>query len=321
MGFFGNVKKVKVEDYYYVYSNWRRLTLSKITFMRDSFYSTLASSMNSVMSSPNPTTYLISKKLEKIFCLRTIISYATNQKIAELLMDLRYAYMSSLSIYTNISKLLTEKFGSPYHTCFEIWLIHRIFTRLKLIHQKAITDGINQKRIEMDLNVRKIDTIGGLIDMPSLWFDYNMHDITELLDETFIYVHTMKEPSNIFHENIKALKTIIQYQNEYENLPSSFKDGEFTNSDDFEKFLLYDTKIGCCTSIIIDSVKYTIAKEKPNFKKIIHKLNDESIGEVLSTKAVIADIDREIIQNKETTKRDIKKKKKKNRIYRKKTII
>jgi hypothetical protein len=50
-------------------------------------------------------------------------------------------------------------------------------------------------------------------------------------------------------------------------------------------------------------------KRKNHFlKKIIHHLNEESIGEVLSTKAVIADLEREVIENPKTSKRDIKKK-------------
>jgi len=40
-------------------------------------------------------------------------------------------------------------------------------------------------------------------------------------------------------------------------------------------------------------------------------LNNESIGEILSTKAVIADIEREVVQDKEPTSREIKKKMKK----------
>jgi len=157
-------------------------------------------------------------------------------------------------------------------------------------------------------NVRDINTIGGKIYLPSLWGDYMLEDVTELLDEAFIYVHTMKEPANIFHENVKAIKTIIQFQTEYDNLPLKIQKGRLLTDQDYRDFLLKPTKIGCATSITVNSTKYTINKEKPFFKKIIHKLNEESIGEVLSTKAVISDIEREIIQEEKTSKREVKKK-------------
>jgi len=266
-GFFGKTKKIKINDYYYVYSNWRRLTSSKITFMRDSFYSTLSSTMNSILSAPKPYDYYVNDKIQKIYSQRVIISYSTNQKIGELLMDTRYAYMSSLSLYTNINKLLTEKFGPPYNTIMETWIINRLLTRLPVIHSKALTTGITQSKIQMDENIRNIKTIGGIIDLPSLWFDYQMSDITELLDEAFIYVHTIKEPSNIFHENIKAMRTIVQYQSEFEKFENKHQKGLYSNKKDYIEFLEKDTKIGCVSPVIIHSVKLTLDKEKPFLKK------------------------------------------------------
>jgi len=231
------------------------------------FYSTLSTTMNSVLSSPQPLIYMTTQKLEKIYTLRVLIGYASNQKVGELLMDNRYAYMSAFSMYTNINKLLVEKFGPPYQTCLETWIIHRVLTRLPLIHEEAFKDGVLQSRVEMDHQIRNINTIGGIINLSSLWYDYKMIDITELLDEAFIYVLTMKEPSNIFHENIKALKTIVQFQEEYDKLPNNIKTGSLNTPNDWDFFLMYDTKIGCSTNIIIQSTKHTISMEKPHFKK------------------------------------------------------
>jgi len=182
-------------------------------------------------------------------------------------MDTRYAYMSSFSVYTNIQKLLEEKFGPVFYTAMEAGIVKRLLTRLPLIHNQAMKDGVLQNRIEMDNNVRDINTIGGEIKLMSLWHDYIMEDITELLDETFIYVHTMKEPANIFHENVKAIKVIVQFQNEYESLPKYIKKGLSNNKQKWESFLLYNTKIGCSTPVIVESMKQTILKEKPFFKK------------------------------------------------------
>jgi len=264
------------------------------------------------MSASQVSNYLINEKIEYIYSLRILIGYATNQKIAEILVDTRYAYMSALSIYTNINKLIQEKFGPRYCTIMEGWMIKRLLTRLPIIHENAITSGISQTQIEMSHNVRDVNTIGGLIELPSLWGDYHMHDITELLDEAFIYVHTMKEPSNIHHENIKAIKIIRTFQDEYDHLPEKIKKGLLNDESDWNMFLKYPTKIGCCSGVIISSMKHTIEKEKPYYKRIINKINDESIGEILSTKAVIADMNREVIEQKDTTKREIKKKDEKN---------
>jgi len=151
-------------------------------------------------------------------------------------MDTRYAYMSSFSIYTNIQKLLVEKFGPIYTTCFELWIVKKLLLKLPQIHNKAMKDGILQHRVEMTHNIRDVKTIGGQIDLISLWGEYNLTDVTELLDEAFIYVHTMKEPANLFHENVKAIKTINNFQKEYESLPDLIQKGKSNCSKEWDFF-------------------------------------------------------------------------------------
>jgi len=182
-------------------------------------------------------------------------------------MDTRYAYMSSFSIYTNIQKLLIEKFGPIYTTSLELWIVKRLLIRLPLIHNEAMTDGVLQSRVEMSHNIRDINTIGGKINLTSLWGNYKLRDVTELLDEAFIYVHTMKEPSNLFHENVKAIKTINNFQKEYDSLPENIKYGLSKDKKTWDDFLMYNTKIGCSAVVIIESTKNLIKKEKPFFKK------------------------------------------------------
>ena len=116
----------------------------------------------------------------------------------------------------------------------------------------------------------------------------------------------MKEPSNIYHEQVEAIKTIYKFQYDYEKLSFKRKHGLIMTKEEMDDFLLYDIKIGCHYSVIIDSVKFTIQKDKPNFKKYIHELNSESVGELLSTKAVIPKNDREIVE-KPLSKRDLEK--------------
>merc|ERR1711916_340340 len=168
------------------------------------------------------------------------------------------------------------------------------------------TRGINLEKIQMEENTRITAKTGGTINLPSLWGPHKLLDVTELIDEAFIYVHTMKEPSNIYHEYIKAIRTITRFQNEYDNLPSYIKEGNISNPSDYENYLLYDTLIGFSMPIIYNSVKHTINKEKPNFKKIVDTINKESLSEIVSTKAVISNADREVIET-EPKKRDIQK--------------
>jgi len=294
---YGKIYKVKYdENTYLCCTNWRKLSLIKLTHLRDSFYMTLSSTMNSALSSAKAIIYTLKNRLRKIFSIRILISNSTSQKIAELLMDNRYAFMSAFSTHTNINKLLLEKFGPPYSNVFELWIVKRLLKRLPLIHDSSKSGGINITDFKMDLNMRDINYIGGDLKIPSLWHDHLITDVTELLDEIFIYVHTLKEPSNIFHENIKAIKTIKKFQEMFDKLDKNHQMGIINTTDEIRNFLEMDTQIGCSSGLIIDSVQHTLGMEKPFFKKIIHEINDESIGEILSTKAVIKENDRKVVR-------------------------
>lgn len=314
--FFGKLNIIELDNgHYLVISNWRRLPTSKLTHMKDSYYSVLSSTMNSIMSAHDLLPVALISKYEKIFSIRTIISLSTTQKISEILMDTRYAYMSSLSLYTNIDKLLYDKFGPPYKNCLEVWIVNKLLTRLKIINQ-AVKDGkITLNIPEYVSGKRNLETTGGKIEMPSLWSDEILLDINEILDEIFIYVHTPKEPSNIFHENVKALKTIIEFQEDYDNLPEYIKYGDLKTKNDLSRYLLNNSKIGCSARTIYDSTNYTLDLNKPNIKKIIHNINNESISEIISTKAVIKDVDRQLISDNKPTKREYTKFAKKMKEY------
>lgn len=314
--FFGKIYKIELTGgYTLVVTNWRRLPSMKLIHIKDSFYSVLSSTMNSLMSCTKEDSYMQFKKYDNIFSLRTIISICTNQKVAELLMDNRYAYMSSFSIYTNIMKLLTEKFGPPYSCCLDVWIVNKLLTKLPIIHQSIHNNDIKLKDAEFINEIRDLYSIGGDIKIPSLWGDYYLTDVHEIMDEAFIYVHTMKEPSNMFHENIKAIKTILKFQNEYNNLNEKQKTGCLNTKKDIYEFLLSDSTIGFYSPIIYHSVKHTIESEKPNIGKYVDEINYESLSEIVSTKAVIADTEREIIELKHKTKRIKEKQEKKIEKY------
>jgi hypothetical protein len=307
--FWGKLNKIQIPNtnQWYVYKSWRRLDKKKVTYLRDVHYSVLSSTMNSAMSDPMAVKFAIGTKIKELYSFRVLIALSANQKTSELLLDTRYAYMSAISWYTDLGKLLVDKYGYQFNTVIESWIIWRVITKLKEINNASNSGGITNFRITLDGRMRDIHTIGGKIRMPGLWMNYELTDITELLDEAFVYVHTIKEPANIYHEQVKAVQTIVKFQNEYNNSPKFVQTGSITTVEEMRNFLLRDGYVGCCAPIIYESTCQTIQKENPNFKKYVHEINNESIGELLSTKAVIADEDREVVKDTPINKREMKK--------------
>jgi hypothetical protein len=249
---FGDVIINKLEDnIYLVQTTWRRLSISKITFMRDIHYSTLSTTMSLFFDRGGIyDDYLLDN-----YCLKTIIGYCPTQQLAEFLMDLRFAYMSSFSTYTNIKKLLKEKFSPPYHNKMVSYVVKKMFTNLP----KILNDVLINSKIETILPVfnrgfRLKTTVGGTINIQSMWHDkYNITDINQLLEEVFIYVHTMKEPSNMYHEQIKALNTIISFQNKFDGTNARFKYGMISTMKDYKYFEENCDLIGFSDSIVSTS--------------------------------------------------------------------
>jgi len=63
-GFFGQTYKYELNDgWYLILTNWRRISMNKITFMKDIFTSVLSSTMNSAMSHPYSESFLKEEKI------------------------------------------------------------------------------------------------------------------------------------------------------------------------------------------------------------------------------------------------------------------
>jgi len=302
--FFGKTTKLPLDDgYHLVISNWMRLPSFKIIHMRDSFYSVLSSTMNSIMSLyKRGDKSLLNQKYNKIYALRAIISLATNQKIGEYLMNVRYAYMSSFSSYTNIFELLKDKFSPPYKNCLIIWIIMKLKENLPTIFEEVVLkEKIKFVKPRYDNDKRRIESIGGDIDLKSLWGDYRLNDVNEILDEAFLYVHTIKEPSDIYREQVKAIQTIIKFQTEFDNLNEKVKKGKISTHKEFDDFLMNDSSIGCCGKIIFKSTQNYLNKLNIDYSVVVNDVLKENISEIISTKAVIHDIERKLVEFKETT--------------------
>jgi len=115
------------------------------------------------------------------------------------------------------------------------------------------------------------------------------------LDDLFLYVHTIKEPSNIHHENIKALNTILEYQSKYDDLTEKRQLGNLKTTTDFKEFLLDENIIGFSHDVLQLSVSHTLEKIKNvNWTDEWNKQKMEPLSNITSTKAVIPEYDRTI---------------------------
>lgn len=309
---YGGLIKIKLkDDVWLIMTEWRRLPVMKCTYLRDSFYSSFASGLNycCYTTMREDTQKRFEKSLDQ-YVVKVITSHCVTQQIAEFLLDTRFALMSSFSKYTNIYKLLAEKFAPPYTNIMSVWIVNRLFKKLKEITNSMLeSETIMFKKIDYNVMGRSRDSIGGYINIPSLWTNHKLHNIHEVLDEAFLYVHTMKEPSSMFHEQIKAVKTIIDFQKEFDETIEDYKRGYVNDPTGIKNFLLSDSNIGFSGGIIKESTEHTLQIIKPNYKKIQNDVLTEPLSNVVSTKAVIHSLERELKEGK-VSKNYIKKMKK-----------
>jgi hypothetical protein len=293
---FGSLKKYKLKNNcWLIITSWKRVTLDKCTFMRDSFYSVFSSSVSFFENiGLDKIEYF-----DRITSFKTMVSLCPKQQVQELLMDSRYAIMSSFSLYTNIKELLTTKFAPPYYCAFSVWIVKRLLKSLPKQTEKILSDpkAILVTKPTFEGETVSVKRKGGKINLFSIWTDYELNKVEQILEETFIYVHTIKEPSNLYHEKIKAINTIIKFQEEFEKAGDE-KRGKVNTMEEmisFSKSRFIDNKekyIGYSSNVIFNSFKNLIEIIKPDFGRIIHDVLTESIGEIISTKAVIHDIGR-----------------------------
>jgi len=285
----------------YVFAtNWRRLTTTKVTFLKDQFYSTISTAMAFLLRRTEDfeegfTTEAMTA-IRHAYTLRVIVSLCTNQRVAEMLADMRYAIMGSVSDFSRIDNFLLDKFKPPLKSVIEVW----IFTRLSKLSElcsliNTDPDVVKFKQPKFVGNVRTDDSIGGKIQIPSLWSNYVCTDLQDFLDDLFLYVHTIKEPSNIHHENIKALNTILEYQTKYDDLNDNRKIGNLKTFEEFKDFLLDKNIIGFSHDVLQLSTAHTLEKIKNvNWEEEWAKQKMEPIGTVTSTKSVIPEYERTV---------------------------
>lgn len=305
-------------------TNWRRLETFKLTFLKDQFCSVLSTSMNSLLRYKgilvgysymyNPEEYVFDI-VKHHFSLKVLVSLTSNQKIAEMLSDMRYAIMASFSDFSEIEKLVLDKFSPKYSTVMEAWIGSRVVNLAKQIEDFTDKENIRTffKQPIFVHGKRRDDSIGGKFELPSIWTGVIITDLQDLLDDMFIYVHTLKEPSNIHHENIKAIETILEYQDKYHNLSEKRKKGDLRTFDEIKDFLMSENPIGHISDVVKLSCNKTMSTLKGfdlNLRAKKHFF--EKVASITSTKAAIPEYEREIIDLKEKKKTKKEKRRKKD---------
>jgi len=308
------------EQLYFYATNWRRLTTTKVTFLKDQFYSTITTAMAFLLRRLEEFDEFKTKEvllaIRHAFSLRVVISLCSNQRVAEMLSDIRYGIMASVSDYSRIDKFISEKFKPPFKSVIEAWIFQRIALFPKLCDTiKNDPNAVKFKQPKFVGTKRTDDSIGGKLSIISIWSGYTCTDLQDFLDDMFLYVHTIKEPSNIHHENIKALQTIIEYQTKYDNLTNNRKTGNLLTFEDYKEFVLDENIIGFSHSILQHSVKDSLSKLKNiNWEREWQLQKTEPLGNITSTKSVIPEYKRSIFEPSNLTKAKptVKKKNTKN---------
>jgi len=278
-------------DLYFFKTNWFRLPSHRIEFFRDQYYSVMSSSLCS-LSRKNEK--LLALDVKGIFCLRTIISLVANQSCSEQLMDSRFAIMSGFATHTNFLELIKEKFSPPYSNCMSAWLCQKLLTILPTFRRNLLASG-NVKFLKpvIDERNKRISTsVGGLIKIPGIWTARLIESIDDLLDEIFIYVHTPKEPSNIFHQEIAAVRVI----NDYEKLYRGYSDDVKTGNNSVSDLINSNNTMGFSSNFLINATIDFFNSRNPPVNQAINFCLNERFSELNSTKAVIND-DRKVKHN------------------------
>jgi len=283
---FGDYKYLDIPDGRLVVWKWRRLNCDRLAFLMDSYYSVLSTGFDSYLRHTNST--FTDEDMKRIYTFKSLVSQCTTQKVAELLMDIRYLAMSFISEYSDVASLINEKFGPRYPNCFSYWIVKNLMIKC----QDLITDynkpsSIIKKAVFYSGNIRRVESMGGHLELMSIWSGSKINCLQDWFDEIFVYVHTSKEPASQYHEFRKSLQTIFKYQELYDNMAEDWKFGKHDNFDDLKKWIL-GGNIGCWQDACFHLGKMLegVNKEKLHIsiKKSVYM---EPLSEINSTKACI----------------------------------
>jgi hypothetical protein len=174
---------------------WSRLPSYKLAFMKDQYFSTLSTGFSTWSRIHGATKYdkIDIEHIKRVYSIRVCFSLCTSQRLAEMLLDVRYLVMSAYSDFSSVHELIPDKFAGPYPNFLCRWLVTHLSKKMPLIMSDFVThvpfvpvppvfNGVNRNQ----------NSLGGDVDLMSLWSGERIKDIQDLFDELFIYVHTLK---------------------------------------------------------------------------------------------------------------------------------
>jgi len=308
---YGKIKKIKLTDTVYLaITNWRRLPSFKLGFIRDSFYSTLSTSYNTWARIPKE--FLVNSKdireaVRYSALMKILVSVSTSQVLAEKLMDIRYLFMASISDYSQGHKLIEEKLSGPYPNLMLRWVVSMVSKKIQIIGNLNKSTKLFQTKTPIYTGYlaaeRLRESLGGTCNVPSLWSDWTCVTLQDIFDEIFVYVHTLKEPSNLYHESVKAVNTINEYQTKYDKLSLADQTGIHT-FESFKDNILKEIKMGCWVDFVYHSSKMVSSQfsKKQNTTDFLLATQFEPVSKITSTKSCIPDYERDYIIRKLTPK-------------------
>ena len=292
-GVFGNYSVYSHQGLYYVVYSWRRLSSNRLSFISDAHLSCLSTGFDTFNRSEKVSKGI--EDIKRIYGFRALVSMCTTQRLAEVLMDVRYLCMSFISDFSDVAGLINEKFCPRYPNCFVFWVIKTLRNKVDSLIADYNRPGNIVKHTAVYLRSHRVsDSTGGDINILSIWSNSRVRSIQDLLDELFVYVHTLKEPSSVFHEFRKCFKTIVDYQNCFDSLDSNEKYGNHSTISSVKRWLLKIVKkeikpMGCWADACYFSAK-EVGDELLHHRlksKLIQETQMEPISALISTKACI----------------------------------
>jgi len=306
---FGNYTVYTSGKLYYIVYHWRRLSSNRLSFISDSFYSCQSTGFDTFIRQNKQV--LSREDLKRVYTFRTLVGLCTTQRLAEILMDIRYLCMSFISDYSDVAGLICEKFAPRYPNMFTYWIVSSLRDKIhQLIIDYNTPGNIIKKTAIFTQERRHQESTGGNINILSLWSNTRIRNLQDLLDELFVYCHTMKEPSSVFHEFKKCFKTIIDYQLNYDKMTKFEQVGEYNTAKDIKEWLLKIGKtlkpMGCWNTACYYA---SHTADLPfNSKKMLTEIKKgtqcEPLSELVSTKACIPEYNVTEVEFKKTKTRD-----------------
>jgi hypothetical protein len=270
-------------DHLLTLTKWMRLPLSYIEHFSSIYEKYMISTIIPCLHDESGTLeerILEDSKLKGIILLN-------NKKGLQLFLDnIKYLTMGSLSVFSNVDKLILDKLSEPIKDLVELKFIRLLHERLPLIFNSMIMP----RKPTSTGTVRNDSSRGGQFSIPCLFKDRNATNMYTLMDNFYLSHLTTKDAQTGYHDINAAFKGIIEWEVYYNN----FMDQEFeqcSSLDYLKKLLERNTnKIQFHPLIISYGIKSMMQK-----CKTVNKLKEElerfrldmSISEIANTRSMV----------------------------------